>query len=151
MFLLVTGGALPASHHTTNGPCQDRHRLARNWARRSPVACVVVPMEMIETHGEQSGWFDWLQHEKSLVPERAEDLVVTSVAVLQLNGRFLYLKRTADLADFTADEKRILDALTRQGDTVFVAVGPDPGNLRLSYRMPALESPILLDSDGLRA
>ena len=108
-------------------------------------------MEMIEAHAEQSGWFDWLQYEKSLVPERAEDLAMTSVGVLQLNGRFLYLKRTTDLADFTADERRILDALTRQGDTVFVAVGPDPGHLRLSYRMPDLENAIAFDADGLRA
>jgi hypothetical protein len=108
-------------------------------------------MEMVETHAEQSGWFDWLQNEKSLVPERAEDLVVTSVGVLQLNGRFLYLKRTTDLADITADERRILDALTRQGDTVFVAVGPDPGHLRLSYRMPDLENALAFDGDGLRA
>src|SRR3989442_1951115 len=75
-----------------------------------------MPMEMIETHGEQSGWFDWLQYDKSLVPERAEDLVVTSVGVVQLNGRFLYLKRTTDLANFTAGERRFLEALTRQGD-----------------------------------
>ena len=106
---------------------------------------------MIETHAEQSGWFDWLQYEKSLVPERAEDLALTSVGVLQLNGRFLYLKRTTDLADFTAAERRILDALSRQGDTVFVAVGPDPGHLRLSYRMPDLENAIAFDADGLRA
>jgi hypothetical protein len=110
-----------------------------------------MPVEMIETHAEQSGWFDWLQHENSLVPERAEDLALTSVGVLQLNGRFLYLKRTMDLADFTADERRILEALTRQGDTVFVAVGPDPGHLRLSYRMPDLENAIAFDADGLRA
>ena len=115
------------------------------------MACVVMPMEMIETHGEQSGWFDWLQHEKSLVPERAEDLVLTSVGVLQLNGRFLYLKRTTDLADFTADERRIVEALTRQGDTVFVAVGPDLAHVRLSYRMPDLENAIAFDADGLRA
>ena len=106
---------------------------------------------MIETHAEQSGWFDWLQYEKSLVPERAEDLALTSVGVLQLNGRFLYLERTTDLADFTAAERRILDALSRQGDTVFVAVGPDPGHLRLSYRMPDLENAIAFDADGLRA
>ena len=66
--------------------------------RKSPTACAVMAMEMVETHAEQSGWFDWLQHDKSLVPEGAEDLVVTSVGVLQLNGRFLYLKRTTDLA-----------------------------------------------------
>jgi len=110
-----------------------------------------MAMEMVETDAEQSGWFDWLQHETSLVPEGAEDLVVTSVGVLQLNGRFLYLKRTTDVADFTAAERRIFEALTRQGDTVFVAVGPDPGHLRLSYRMPDLENAIAFDADGLRA
>ena len=107
--------------------------------------------EMAETHAEQSGWFDWLQDEKFLVAESADDLVVTSVGVLQLNGRFLYLKRTTDLADFTTGERRILEALTRQGDTVFVAVGPDPGHVRLSYRMPNLEYAIAFDADGLRA
>jgi hypothetical protein len=108
-------------------------------------------MEMVETHPEASGWFDWLQQDTSLVPESAEDLVVTAVLVLQLNGRFLYLKRATDLADITADESRILDALTRQGDTVFVGVGPDAGHLRLSYRMPDLENAIAFDADGLRA
>jgi len=106
---------------------------------------------MVETHAEQSGWFDWLQHEKSLVPEGAEDLVVSSVVVLQLNGRFLYLKRTTDLADINAGERRIVESLTRQGDTVFVAVGPDPAHLRLSYRMPDLENAVAFDADGLRA
>src|SRR5467141_2204061 len=108
-------------------------------------------MAMVETHAQQSGWFDWLQYEKSLVPERTEDLALTSVGVLQLNGRFLYLKRTTDLADFTTDERRILEALTRQGDTVFVAVGPDLEHLGLSYRMPDLENAIAFDADGLRA
>ncbi len=110
-----------------------------------------MTMEMIETHGEQSGWFDWLQQDTSLVPESAQDLVVTAVLLLQLNGRHLYLKRASDLADINAGEKRILDALTRQGDTVFVAVGPDAGHLRLSYRMPDLENAIAFDADGLRA
>jgi len=109
-----------------------------------------MAMEMVETDAEQSGWFDWLQHETSLVPEGAEDLVVTSVGVLQLNGRFLYLKRTTDVADFTAAERRIFEALTRQGDTVFVAVGPDLGHLRLSYRLPDLENAVAFDADGLR-
>src|SRR5207237_9023174 len=94
--------------------------------------------DMAETHAEQSGWFDWLQDEKFLVAEGAEDLDVTSVGVLQLNGRSLYLKRTTDLADFTAGERRILEALTRQGDTVIVADGPDPVHVRLSSRMPEL-------------
>jgi len=110
-----------------------------------------MPVEMLDTQAQQSGWFDWLQHETALVPEAAGDLVVTSVSVLQLNGRFLYLKRTTDLADFNAGERRILDALARQGDTVFVAVGPDPLHLRLSYRMPDLENAVAFDADGLLA
>ena len=114
------------------------------------MAFVVIDVEMVEPQAEPQGWFDWLQQEKSLVPERAEDLVVTSIRVLQLNGRFLYLKGTTDLAEFNAEEKRILEALTRQGDTVFVAVGPDPGHVRLSYRMPDLDNAIAFDADGLR-
>jgi len=110
-----------------------------------------MPEEMIETQGEQPGWFDWLQQDTSLVPESAEGLVVSAVLVLQLNGRLLYLKRASDLADINAGERRILDALTRQGDTVFVALGPDAGRLRLSYRMPDLENAIAFDADGLRA
>ena len=106
---------------------------------------------MVDPQAEQSGWFDWLQQEKSLVPEGAEDLVVTSVLVVQLNGRFLYLKGTTDLAAFNPGERRILEALTRQGDTVFVAVGPDPGHIGLSYRMPDLDNAIAFDADGLRA
>jgi len=105
---------------------------------------------MIDPQAEQSGWFDWLQQDTSLVPEGSEDLIVTCVRVLQLNGRFLYLKRTTDLAEFNAGERRILEALTRQGDTVFVAVGPDPGLVRLSYRMPDLENAVSFDADGLR-
>jgi len=105
---------------------------------------------MIDTRAEQSGWFDWLRQEKSLLPERAEDLVVTSLLVLQLNGRFLYLKGTTDLAEFSAGERRILGALTRQGDTVFVAIGPDPGHPRLCYRMPDLDNAVAFDGDGLR-
>lgn len=105
---------------------------------------------MVEVQAEQSGWFDWLQLDKSLVPEMAEDLVVGSVGALQLNGRYLYLKRTADLADFLAGERRILEAMSRQGDTVFVAVGPDPEHVRLSYRMPDLENAVAFDADGLR-
>jgi hypothetical protein len=105
---------------------------------------------MVETQADQSGWFEWLQHDKSLVPESAEQLVVTSVLVLQLNGRFLYLKRTADLATFSAGEKRILEVLTRHGDTVLVAEGPDPERVRLCYRMPDLENAVSFDGDGLR-
>ena len=110
-----------------------------------------MDVEMVDPQAEQSGWFDWLQQEKSLVPEGAEDLVVTFVRVLQLNGRFLYLKGTTDLAEFNAGERRILEAMTRQGDTVFVAVGPDPAHVRLSYRMPDLDNAIAFDADGLRA
>jgi hypothetical protein len=105
---------------------------------------------VIKTQAEHSGWFDWLQDEKSFVPERAEDLVVSSVGILQLNGRFLYLKGTTDLADFNGGEKRILEALTRQGDTVFIAVGPVPGRVHLTYRMPDLENAVAFDVDGLR-
>ena len=104
---------------------------------------------MLDTQAEHAGWFDWLQQETSFFPEGAEDLVVTSVRVLRLNGRFLYLKGTTDLAEFNAGERRILGALTRQGDTVFVAVGPDPGHVRLSYRMPDLDNAVAFDSDGL--
>jgi hypothetical protein len=105
---------------------------------------------MINTNVEQSGWFDWLQQEKSFLPEGAEDLVVTSLLVLQLNGRFLYLKGTTDLAQFNAGERRILGALTKQGDTVFVAIGSDPGHPRLCYRMPDLDNAVAFDGDGLR-
>ena len=107
-------------------------------------------VEMVDSQAEQSGWFDWLQQERSFVPEGAEDLVVTSVRVLQLNGRFLYLKGTTDMADFKEGERRILGALTRQGDTVFVAVGPDPVHVRLCYRMPDLDNAVAFDADGLR-
>src|SRR5438874_585757 len=110
-----------------------------------------MTMEMIETHAEPSGWFDWLQQDTSLVPESAEALVITAVLVLQLNGRLLYLKRTSDLADINAGERRILDALTRQGDTVFVAVGPDAGHLRLPYHTPAPAHAIASDADARRA
>jgi hypothetical protein len=105
---------------------------------------------MISTNAVQSGWFDWLQQEKSFLPEGAEDLVVTSVLVLQLNGRFLYLKGTTDLAEINAGERRILGALTKQGDTVFVAVGPDSGHVRLCYRLPDLDDAVAFDADGLR-
>src|SRR5437667_12800880 len=110
-----------------------------------------MPVEMLETQAQQSGWFDWLQHETALVPEAAGDLVVTSVSVLQLNGRILYLKRTTDLADFNAGERRILEALTRQGDTMFVAVGPNPVHVHLCNRMPTLETAIAFDGAGQRA
>ena len=106
---------------------------------------------MIDTRAEQSGWFDWLQQEKSRLPAGAEDFIDTSLLVLQLNGRFLYLKGTTDLAEFSAGERRILGALTRQGDTVFVAIGPDPTHPRLCYRMPDLDNAVAFDGDGLRA
>jgi hypothetical protein len=105
---------------------------------------------MVVSQAEQTGWFDWLQRDTSLVPESARDLVVTSVRVLQLNGRFLYLKGSTDLSKLNAEERRILEALTRQGDTVFVAVGPDSEHVRLSYRMPDLDNAIAFDADGLR-
>jgi hypothetical protein len=98
------------------------------------MACVVMDIEMQDTH----------------VPDGMEDLVVSSVLVWQLNGRFLYLKQTTDLAEFNAAERRILEALTRQGDTVFVAVAPNPGHVGLCYRMPDLESAVAFDADGLR-
>jgi hypothetical protein len=105
---------------------------------------------MVDTHVEQHGWFDWLQQGESFVPEAADDLSLTLVRVLQLNGRFLYLKGTTDLAEFNAGERRILGALTRQGDTVFVAVGPIPGHVGLCYRMPDLDNAVAFDADGLR-
>ena len=105
---------------------------------------------MIEPQQKQAGWFDWLQNEPSFVPESAEDLVVSSIRVLQLNGRFLYLKATPDLSDISHGEWRILETLARQGDTVFVAVGHDPEHVRMSYRMPDLDNAIAFDLDGLR-
>jgi hypothetical protein len=109
-----------------------------------------MDIDMVNPRPELSGWFDWLQQDPSVVPESTEDLVVTSVCVLQLNGRFLYLKATADLTEFNAGERRILGALARQGDTILVAVGQDPGHVRLSYRLPDLENAIAFDLDGLR-
>jgi hypothetical protein len=105
---------------------------------------------MVDTQAEPPGWFDWLQQETSLVPEGAEDLVIASVRVLHLNGRFLYLKGTTDLAQLNPGERRILEVLSRQGDTVFVAVGPDPEHVRLSYRMPDLDNAVAFEADGLR-
>jgi hypothetical protein len=105
---------------------------------------------MIEPQQKLSGWFGWLQQEPSVGTEIAQDLVVTSAQVLQLNGRFLYLKATPDLSEFHAGERRILEALAHQGDTVFVVVGPDPDHVRMSYRIPDLENAIAFDADGLR-
>ncbi|HEX9096072.1 MAG TPA: hypothetical protein VF990_08210 [Candidatus Dormibacteraeota bacterium] len=105
---------------------------------------------MGDTQLEQSGSSDGLPQETSLHPDGAEDLVLTSMRVFQLNGRFLYLKGTTDLAEFNAGERRILGALTRQGDTVFVAVAPDSGQVRLCYRMPDLDNAVAFDGEGLR-
>jgi hypothetical protein len=105
---------------------------------------------MVDPQPEQSGLFDWLSQDPSFTPESSEDLVVASVRILQLNGRFLYLKITPDLAEFNAGERRILEALAKQGDTVVVAVGQDPGHIRLTYRMPDLENAVAFDLDGLR-
>jgi hypothetical protein len=105
---------------------------------------------MVDSQPGQSGWFDWLEQEPSLVPESGEDLVVDSVRTLRANGRFLYLKATTDLTEFNVGERRILAALSRQGDTVFVAVGKDPEHIRLTYRLPDLETAIAFDLDGLR-
>lgn len=69
---------------------------------------------------------------------------------MQVNGRFLYVKRTNDVGELEAAEIRILEALIGQGDTVFVAVGPDPQQVRLSYRMPDVQNAVAFDADGLR-
>jgi hypothetical protein len=97
-----------------------------------------------------SDWSDWLQQEQTTFPLTAEELVTTSILMLQLNGRFLYLKEAANLAEVYAAERRILEALTRQGDTVFVVVGEDRGPTRLSYRLPNLETAVAFDLDSLR-
>lgn len=97
-----------------------------------------------------SGWAEWLRQVQSAVPITAEDLVTSSMLMLQLNGRFLYVKEAANLAEVTAGERRILEALTRQGDTVFVVVGQDAGPTRLSYRLPNLETAVAFDLDSLR-
>jgi hypothetical protein len=54
------------------------------------------------------------------------------------------------MAEIGSAEMRILETLSRQGDTVFIAVGPDPEHVRLSYRMPDLETAVAFDLDGLR-
>src|SRR2546423_13501601 len=91
---------------------------------------------MVNPQAEQPGSFDWLAQDNSIVPEGAEDLVISAVRDLQLNGRFLYLKGTNDLAEFNAGERRIIGALSHQGATVFVAVAPAPGQVRLGSRIP---------------
>ena len=105
---------------------------------------------MGDIDGAASGWSAWLPQEASLHPDGAEDLVLNAIGVFQRSGRFLYIKATTDLAEFSAGERRILAALTRQGDTVFVAVAPDSGQVRLCYRMPDLDNAVAFDGDGLR-
>jgi hypothetical protein len=105
---------------------------------------------MIGAQMVNSGWSDWLQQEQTSVPLTAEDLVTSSILMLQLNGRFLYLKEAANLDEITTGEGRILEALTRQGDTVFLVVGNDAGPTRLSYRLPNLETAVAFDLDSLR-
>src|SRR5258708_24218472 len=126
----------------TTAPSKTRRLRPSGASGKGPTVSSVIDVEMVNTHVEQSGWFDWLQQEESFAREAADDLVVTSVRVLQLNGRVLYLTGTTDLAEFNAGERRILGALTRQGDTVFVAVGPTPGQVRLCYRMPDLDNAV---------
>jgi hypothetical protein len=105
---------------------------------------------MVNTDDAQSGSLDGLPQETSPDQDGAEDLVDFSLRVFQLNGRFLYVKGTSDLAEFTAGERRILGALTRQGDTVFVAITADPGHVSLCYRLPDLDNAVAFDADGLR-
>jgi hypothetical protein len=111
---------------------------------------VVIHIEMVNADDAQSGSVDELPQDKSPDQDGAEDLVAFSLRVFQLNGRFLYVKGTSDLAEFTAEERRILGALTRQGDTVFVAVAADPGHVSLCYRLPDLDNAVAFDADGLR-
>jgi hypothetical protein len=99
---------------------------------------------------QASGSFDWLHSDQSFVADREHDLELTSVRILQMNGRFLYLKWAEDLTQFDEDQQRVLNALARHGDTVFVALGPDSNHVRLSYRMPNLEDAVAFDPDGLR-
>ncbi|HEY9286510.1 MAG TPA: hypothetical protein VIT43_00645 [Candidatus Dormibacteraeota bacterium] len=97
-----------------------------------------------------SAWTGWLSQDASVVPQSAEDFALTDAAMLQVNGRYLYLKRVRDLAEIGVAEARLLDALARTGDTVFIAVGDDPSQLRLSYRLPNVDSAVASDGDGLR-
>ena len=103
---------------------------------------------MVNPQSQPSGWLDWLQLDPS--PALAEDLLLSSLAALQLNGRFLYLQWTPALTDLSAGTRRVLEALARQGDTVFVAVGQHPGQIQLSYRMPDLENAVAFDAGGLK-
>lgn len=75
---------------------------------------------------------------------------MSAIRIMQLNGRVLYLKATTDLSQLSSEELRVLDALSRQGDTVVIAVGPDGEHIRLSYRMPDLENAVAFELDGLR-
>ena len=94
------------------------------------------------------GWFDALQLDPALGLEQIEDLSIASLRVIQRNGRFLYLLGIGDLAEFAGGQRRILESLSRHGDTVFVSVG-QPGQIQLSYRLPDLENAVALGSDGL--
>jgi hypothetical protein len=105
---------------------------------------------MVNTDDGQSGSLDELPQDTLPGKDGAEDLIVSSLRVFQLNGRFLYIKGTSDLAEFSPGERRILAALTRQGDTVFVAVAADPEHVRLCYRLPDLDNAVAFDADGLR-
>src|SRR2546428_11395476 len=100
--------AMTRSSNIDAGSVSRHRKWATIWVRKSPAACVVMTMEMVETHAEQSGWFDWLEHDKSLVPETSEGLVGTPVGGLQLNGRLLDLKPATGMCDFTAGERRTL-------------------------------------------
>jgi hypothetical protein len=95
-------------------------------------------------------WTDWLSQDPSIVPQSAEDFALTDAAMVQVNGRYLYLKRVRDLADIGVAEARLLDALARTGDTVFIAIADDPSQLRLSYRLPNVDTAVASDADGLR-
>jgi hypothetical protein len=84
-----------------------------------------------------------------MIDFRPEDAIVTSLQVLRVNGRFLYVRLVADLAELNEAEQRMLGVLARHGETVFVAVGPDSAHVRFSYRIPDLENAVALDVDGL--
>lgn len=104
----------------------------------------------VVTMSNPNSWIEWMGLDPSLVPESAEDFALTDAAMLQVNGRYLFLKRLGDLAEIGAGEGRVLQALMHQGDTVFIAVGEEPAQLRLSYRLPDLENAVASDADGLR-
>src|SRR5438445_64868 len=55
----------------------------------------------------------WLQFATSPGRCRAYDIVLTSFTLVPLNRRFHSLPRATDLADVTAGERRIFEALTR--------------------------------------